>query len=162
MGTGLACQDAVCRVFRQFGNQTKLFIRSKPRPLVGNPDQLLTLDLAISVSIWATTSFSFQPILVAYTFALLLAFFIWYQLKNMWGCTPCDPKDCEHQINAECSWWLQSLLWGDCWINHPIGYWQTILNTVSWPHWSFPFGHPSAKWISVSASLLQGLRRCGV
>jgi len=42
-GPGLARQDAPGRVFGLFWNRTKPFIRSKPRPLAGYPDPLLTL-----------------------------------------------------------------------------------------------------------------------
>jgi len=42
-GRGLACKDAAGWVFRRFWNWTEPFIRSKPRPLVGYLDSLLTL-----------------------------------------------------------------------------------------------------------------------
>jgi len=42
-GPGLACQDAAGGVFGQFRNQTERFFLSKPGPLVGFPDPLLTL-----------------------------------------------------------------------------------------------------------------------
>jgi hypothetical protein len=47
MGVSLARQEAVGRVFRQFGIQTEPFIRSKPRRLAGYPDPLLTLDVVL-------------------------------------------------------------------------------------------------------------------
>ena len=43
MGKGLALQQAVGRVFGRFWKQTKPFIWSKPGPLAGYPDPLLTL-----------------------------------------------------------------------------------------------------------------------
>jgi hypothetical protein len=42
-GTGLARQEAVGRVFGRFWNRNEPLIRSKPGPLVGYPDPLLTL-----------------------------------------------------------------------------------------------------------------------
>jgi len=42
-GPGLARQEAACRVFGQFWNRTEPYFQSKPRPLVGYPDPLLTL-----------------------------------------------------------------------------------------------------------------------
>jgi len=44
-GPGLAHQDPAGRVFGRFWNRTKLFFRSKPGPLVGYPDPLLTLKI---------------------------------------------------------------------------------------------------------------------
>jgi hypothetical protein len=42
-GMGLARQVGPGRVFEQVWNRTEPFYRSKPGPLVGFPDQLLTL-----------------------------------------------------------------------------------------------------------------------
>ena len=42
-GQGLACQDAAGWVSGRFWNRTELFFRSKPGPLAGYPDPLLTL-----------------------------------------------------------------------------------------------------------------------
>jgi hypothetical protein len=41
--TGLARQEAPGRVFARFWNRTEAFFRSKPGPLAGYPDPLLTL-----------------------------------------------------------------------------------------------------------------------
>jgi len=43
MGPGLAPQEAEGRVFGRFWNRTELFGWSKPGPLAGYPDPLLTL-----------------------------------------------------------------------------------------------------------------------
>jgi len=40
---GLDCQDTAGQVFGRFWNQIELFFRSKPGPLAGYPDWLLTL-----------------------------------------------------------------------------------------------------------------------
>ena len=42
-GPGLARQDSAGRVFGRFWNRTDPFLRSKPGPLAGYPDPLLTL-----------------------------------------------------------------------------------------------------------------------
>ena len=42
-GPGLAHQESVGRVFGRFWNRTDPFLRSKPGPLAGYPDPLLTL-----------------------------------------------------------------------------------------------------------------------
>jgi hypothetical protein len=42
-GPGLARQESVCRVFGRFWNRTDPFLRSKPGPLAGYPDLLLSL-----------------------------------------------------------------------------------------------------------------------
>jgi len=42
MGSGLARQDAACRVFGRFWYRTEPFFRSEPGPLAGYPDPLLT------------------------------------------------------------------------------------------------------------------------
>ena len=42
-GPGLARQETACRVFGRFWNRTDPVLRSKPGPLAGYPDQLLTL-----------------------------------------------------------------------------------------------------------------------
>jgi hypothetical protein len=42
-GPGLTRQDSVGRVFGRFWNRTNPFLRSKPGPLAGYPDPLLTL-----------------------------------------------------------------------------------------------------------------------
>jgi len=42
-GTGLACQEPAGRVIGRVCNRTDPFLRSKPRPLAGYPDPLLTL-----------------------------------------------------------------------------------------------------------------------
>jgi len=44
-GLGLARQDSAGRVFGRFWNRTDAFLRSKPGPLVGYPDPLLTLGI---------------------------------------------------------------------------------------------------------------------
>jgi len=43
MGPGLACQESAGRVFGRVRNRTDPFLRSKPGPLAGYPDPLLTL-----------------------------------------------------------------------------------------------------------------------
>jgi hypothetical protein len=43
-GPGLACQESAGRVFGRFWNRTDLFLRSRPGPLAGYPDPLLTLS----------------------------------------------------------------------------------------------------------------------
>jgi len=45
IGPGLVHQNSACRVFGWFWNQTALFLRSKPRMLLGYLDLLLTLYL---------------------------------------------------------------------------------------------------------------------
>jgi len=47
-GTHLASQQAAARVFVWFWNQTEPFIQSKPGPLAGYPDPLLTLIVVSS------------------------------------------------------------------------------------------------------------------
>jgi len=44
-GPGLARQESAGRVFGRFRNRTDPFLRSKPGPLAGYPDPLLTLGL---------------------------------------------------------------------------------------------------------------------
>jgi hypothetical protein len=44
-GTGLARQEAPGWVFGRFWNRTEPFFRSKPGPLAGYPDPLLTLTM---------------------------------------------------------------------------------------------------------------------
>jgi len=44
-GPGLACQESAGRVFGRFWNRTDPFLRSKPGPLAGYPDPLLTLSI---------------------------------------------------------------------------------------------------------------------
>jgi len=44
-GPGLTHQESAGRVFGRFWNRTDPFLRSKPGPLAGYPDPLLTLDL---------------------------------------------------------------------------------------------------------------------
>jgi hypothetical protein len=44
-GPGLARQESAGQVPRRVWHQTDMFLRSKPRPLVGYPDPLLTLAL---------------------------------------------------------------------------------------------------------------------
>jgi len=43
-GPGLARQESAGRVFVRFWNRTDPFLRSKPGPLAGYPDPLLTLS----------------------------------------------------------------------------------------------------------------------
>jgi len=43
MGPSLACQEAAGQVFGRFWNRPELFFRSKPGPLAGYLDPLLTL-----------------------------------------------------------------------------------------------------------------------
>ena len=43
MGPGLARQESAGRVFGQVWNRTDQFLRSKPGPLAGYPDPLLTV-----------------------------------------------------------------------------------------------------------------------
>jgi len=43
MGTGLASQETLGRVFGRVWNRTEPFFQSKPAPLAGYPDPLLTL-----------------------------------------------------------------------------------------------------------------------
>src|SRR5882757_6105835 len=55
-GPGLARQESAGRVFGRFWNRTDPFLRSKPGPLVGYPDPLLTLvvyrsPIAVSLSL---------------------------------------------------------------------------------------------------------------
>ena len=50
-GPGLARQESAGRVFGRFWNRTDPFLRSKPSPLAGYPDPLLTLDIPI-VEVW--------------------------------------------------------------------------------------------------------------
>jgi len=45
-GPGLACEESGVRVFRRVWNATDPFLRSKPGPLAGYPDLLLTLPLS--------------------------------------------------------------------------------------------------------------------
>ena len=49
-GPGLACQESAGRVFGRFKNRTDLFLRSKPGPLVGYLDPLLTLSQMLNRS----------------------------------------------------------------------------------------------------------------
>jgi hypothetical protein len=42
-GPGLARQESAARVFGRFWNRTDLFLRSKPGPLAGYPDPLVTV-----------------------------------------------------------------------------------------------------------------------
>jgi len=58
-GMGLAHQEPAGWGFGRFWNQTKPFIRSKPRPLAGYPDLLLTL-LKL-VNLWRILSYFFFP-----------------------------------------------------------------------------------------------------
>jgi len=44
-GPGLARQESAGRVFGRFWNRTDPFLRSKPGPLAGYPDPLLTLAI---------------------------------------------------------------------------------------------------------------------
>ena len=53
-GPGLACQESAGRVFGRFWNRTDAFLRSKPGPLAGYPDPLLTL-LRGMLGRWAHT-----------------------------------------------------------------------------------------------------------
>jgi len=46
-GPGLARQESAGRVFGRFWNRTDPFLRSKPGPLAGYPDPLLTLDRSV-------------------------------------------------------------------------------------------------------------------
>jgi hypothetical protein len=45
-GPGLARQESAGRVFARFWNRTNPFLRSKPGPLAGYPDPLLTLSMS--------------------------------------------------------------------------------------------------------------------
>ena len=47
-GPGLARQESAGRVFGRFWNRTDPFLRSKPGPLAGYPDPLLTLPVRVS------------------------------------------------------------------------------------------------------------------
>jgi len=47
-GPGLARQESAGRVFGRVWKRTDLFLRSKPGPLVGYPDPLLTLSKGTS------------------------------------------------------------------------------------------------------------------
>ena len=47
-GPGLARQESAGRVFGRFWNRTDPFLRSKPGPLAGYPDPLLTLVPALA------------------------------------------------------------------------------------------------------------------
>jgi len=49
-GPGLTRQESVGRVFGRFSNRTDPFLRSKPGPLVGYLDPLLTLFPAANVA----------------------------------------------------------------------------------------------------------------
>jgi len=60
-GPGLDSQEAAGRVFGRFWNRTKLFFLSKPRPLVGHLDLLLTLNVGSLQNI-NTSSPSMQPL----------------------------------------------------------------------------------------------------
>ena len=46
MGPGVARQESAVWVFRRFWNRTDPFLQSKPEPLAGYPDPLLTLTLS--------------------------------------------------------------------------------------------------------------------
>jgi hypothetical protein len=46
-GPGLARQESAGRVFGRFWNRTNSFLRSKPGPLAGYPDPLLTLAVTL-------------------------------------------------------------------------------------------------------------------
>jgi len=46
-GAGLARQDSAGWVFGRFWNRTYLFLRSKPGPLAGHLDPLLTLNIPL-------------------------------------------------------------------------------------------------------------------
>jgi len=45
MGLGFTRQDAAGRIFGRIWNRTDPFLQSKPGPLAGYPDPLLTLNL---------------------------------------------------------------------------------------------------------------------
>jgi len=57
MGQGLFRQEAVGQVVGQVWNRPDAFLLSKPGPLVGNPDPLLTLFTTISTYIKIESSF---------------------------------------------------------------------------------------------------------
>ena len=49
-GPGLARQESPGQVFGRVWNRTDPFLRSKPRPLAGHPDPLLTLPWRLPVT----------------------------------------------------------------------------------------------------------------
>ena len=47
-GPGLTRQESLAQHFGQVWKQTDSFVRSKPGPLAGNPDPLLTLTMSVN------------------------------------------------------------------------------------------------------------------